>query len=202
MRQSSFLLLLLCGVYGNSQLYIPKEAVFSLHGPKTILSSQEFLNKFNAPIKGQGVIYLNHSTSQRLTSSSLYLELPNLRVKNANLVTLETSLDIHNKLIVESGNLTLYHEIVLNSPEDLIIDTISNVITTSNGQLTYRVQTYVSNSPIVLVTFWESLKYKESEFQFDLLGDLITYMTHNFAPHQLLSNKAYINYEYPPPKII
>ena len=48
MRQSSFLLLLLCGVYGNSQLYIPKEAVFSLHGPKTILSSQEFLNKFNA----------------------------------------------------------------------------------------------------------------------------------------------------------
>ena len=202
MRQKLLILFLFHVLNGHCQLYVAEGTTFSLKGPKTILSSQEFLNKFNAPIKGQGVIYLNHSTSQRLTSSSLYLELPNIRVKNANLVTLDTRLDIHNKLIVESGNLTLYHEIVLNSPEDLIIDTISNVITTSNGQLTYRVQTYVSNSPIVLVTFWESLKYKEPEFQFDLLGDLITYMRHNFAPHQLLRNKAYINYEYPPPKII
>ena len=202
MRQKLLILFLFHVLNGHCQLYVAEGTTFSLKGPKTILSSKESLNEFNTPIKGQGVIYLNHSTSQRLTSSSLYLELPNLRVKNANLVTLETSLDIHNKLIVESGNLTLYHEIVLNSPEDLIIDTISNVITTSNGQLTYRVQTYVSNSPIVLVTFWESLKYKEPEFQFDLLGDLITYMRHNFAPHQLLSNKAYINYEYPPPKII
>ena len=202
MRQKLLILFLFHVLNGHCQLYVAEGTTFSLKGPKTILSSKESLNEFNTPIKGQGVIYLNHSTSQRLISSSLYLELPNLRVKNANLVTLETSLDIHNKLIVESGKLTLYHEIVLNSPEDLIIDTISNVITTSNGQLTYRVQTYVSNSPIVLVTFWESLKYKEPEFQFDLLGDLITYMRHNFAPHQLLSNKAYINYEYPPPKII
>ena len=202
MRQKLLILFLFHVLNGHCQLYVAEGTTFSLKGPKTILSSKESLNEFNTPIKGQGVIYLNHSTSQRLTSSSLYLELPNLRVKNANLVTLETSLDIHNKLIVESGNLTLYHEIVLNSPEDLIIDTISNVITTSNGQLSYRVQSYVSNSPIVLVTFWESLKYKEPEFQFDLLGDLITYMRHNFAPHQLLSNKAYINYEYPPPKII
>lgn len=202
MRQSSFLLLLLCGVYGNSQLYIPKEAVFSLHGPKTILSSQEFLNKFNAPIKGQGVIYLNHSTSQRLTSSSLYLELPNLRVKNANLVTLETSLDIHNKLIVESGNLTLYHEIVLNSPEDLIIDTISNVITTSNGQLTYRAQYSASKSQVLLVTHWESLKYRGPESQFDVLGRLIIYLSHTFAPHLISNNKVDINCDYPPPKII
>tara|TARA_B110000238_G_scaffold154536_1_gene166994 strand:+ start:556 stop:1164 length:609 start_codon:yes stop_codon:yes gene_type:complete len=202
MRQKLLILFLFHVLNGHCQLYVAEGTTFSLKGPKTILSSKESLNEFNTSIKGQGVIYLNHSTSQRLISSSLYLELPNIRVKNANLVTLDTRLDIHNKLIVESGKLTLYHEIVLNSSEDLIIDTISNVITTSNGQLTYRAQYSASKSQVLLVTHWESLKYRGPESQFDVLGRLIIYLSHTFAPHLISNNKVDINCDYPPPKII
>jgi len=105
MRQYLTSLLFLCSFFGFAQLYVAKDAVFSLPSSESTFNSQESINTINASVSGQGVLYFNGVDIQHLKSSETVLQIPNLRLKNADLVSIETLLELKHDLMIESGTL-------------------------------------------------------------------------------------------------
>lgn len=137
MRYTISVILLLSSLYSFSQLYIPTGTIFTLNGSETQFTSNESINIINNHIKGNGVFYLLGSSEQYLESSKNSLELPNLFIKEASLLDLNTALTINNELIIENGQLYLSHDLILNSPNALILKGQSKVIETPNGMLLF-----------------------------------------------------------------
>ena len=137
MRHIISVILLLSSLYSYSQLYISSGTVFTLNGLETQISSKESINIINTHIKGTGVFNLLGSSEQYLESSKGSLEMPNLFIKDASLLYINTALSINNELIIENGILVLSHDLMLNSPYALILKGQSEVIETSKGKLVF-----------------------------------------------------------------
>ena len=137
MRYTISIVLILSSLYSYSQLYIASDTVFTLIGLETQLSSNESINIINTHIKGTGVFNLLGSSVQHLESSKGSLELPNLTIKYASLLDLNTALSINNKLVIENGKLYLSHNLTLSRPSALVLKGYSEVIETSNGTLMF-----------------------------------------------------------------
>ena len=103
MRQIVTLLLFLSSLCGFSQLYVAEGAVFSIPSSESTFSSQESINIINSSVKGQGLLYFNGEVLQHLNSSETVLQIPNLQLKNADLMTIEMVLEIQHTLIIDSG---------------------------------------------------------------------------------------------------
>ena len=161
MRQNSTLLFFLCSFLSFSQLYISEGTLFSLETPETLLSSQEVINQVDAPLYGQGVLFLNHSAAQQLRSTQTLLSLPNLRLANAALVRLETAIFIHNQLRINAGVLVLDQDIHLPSKALLVLGATASTQSQS-GQLRFRTQ-LDTNSALVWHTIPTLLKYTRPE---------------------------------------
>ena len=156
MRHTISFILLLSSLYSYSQLYIPSGTVFTLKGLETQLSSNESTNIINTHIKGTGVFNLLGSSKQYLESSKGSLELPNLCIKNASLLYLNTPLTINSELIIENGILYLSHDLKLNNSSALILKGQSSVIETTKGNLVfmeYFTERSFTNAAIVSVFY-------------------------------------------------
>jgi len=137
MRLIVIVFLLFSSLYSYSQLYIPSGTIFTLKSTETQLSSNESINIINTHIKGTGVFNLLGSSEQYLESSKGSLEMPNLFIKDASLLYINTALSINNELIIKNGILDLSHDLKLNSPSALILKGQSSIIETSNGTLLF-----------------------------------------------------------------
>jgi hypothetical protein len=161
MRQNSTLLLFLCSFLGFSQLYVSEGTLFSLETPQTLLSSKEVINQVDAPLYGQGVLFLNHSAAQQLHSTQTLLSLPNLQLANAALVRIETAVYIHNQLRIDAGVLVLDQDIHLPSKALLVLGATASTESQS-GQLRFHTQLDTDKS-LVWHTTPTVLKYTKSE---------------------------------------
>ena len=161
MRQNSTLLFFLCSFLGFSQLYVSEGTLFSLETPQTLLSSKEVINQVDAPLYGQGVLFLNHSAAQQLHSTQTLLSLPNLQLANAALVRLETAVYIHNQLQIDAGVLVLDQDIHLPSKAVLVLGATASTQSQS-GQLRFCTQ-LDTDSALVWHTTPTLLKYTRPE---------------------------------------
>ena len=151
MRQNLTLLLCLCSLYGSAQLFMQNGTTLSLENPQTILSSQESINTINASVSGQGVLYFSGADIQHLKSAQTVLQIPNLRLKNADLVSIETPLKLKYDLIIESGTLVLSKDLYLQDAAALQLLNDGAVVPTPSGQLIYKSQITEHHSPLAVV---------------------------------------------------
>ncbi len=151
MRQYLTSLLFLCSFFGFAQLYVAKDAVFSLPSSESTFNSQESINTINASVSGQGVLYLNGVDIQHLKSSETVLQIPNLRLKNADLVSIETLLELKHDLMIESGTLVLSKDLYLQDAAALQLSNDGALVPTPSGQLIYKSQITENHSPLAVV---------------------------------------------------
>jgi len=200
MRHIISLILLLSSLYSYSQLYIPSGTVFTLNGLETQLSSNESTNIINTHIKGTGVFNLLGSSKQYLESSKGSLELPNLFIKNASLLYINTALSINNELIIKNGILDLSHDLKLNSPSALILKGQSSVIETSKGNLVfmeYFTERSFTNAAVVSVFY---ISQKNSH---NVLSFIIEKVFSAKVPLKyIVDYNVTINTATPPPKLV
>ena len=122
MRQNfTFVLLLFCGFFGFAQLYVQQGATVGLGSSDAVITSQEQIHQIDTPIQGSGVLLLNGSHPQLLTSTQEVLEISNLALENAHLVRINTPLRVEQSLTVQSGVLNLEHPLYLSSPSALVL---------------------------------------------------------------------------------
>ena len=202
MRQNLTLLLCLCSLYGSAQLFVQKGTTLSLKNPQAILSSQESINQIDAPIVGEGVLILNSSSAQQLTSTQAVLELPTLHIQNADLVQIQTTLNLQNQLGIDRGELILSHTLVLNDPKALVLGTDASISLSSNGQIVYKTQLKESH-PLVLhptlLIKYTGPKTSQERLQTALI---LTPTTSNFGTLANNGYTVYSKHSTPPPKAV
>ncbi|MDA9056624.1 hypothetical protein N9K49_02100 [Flavobacteriaceae bacterium] len=202
MRLNLTLLVFFCSLYGFAQLYVQKGTTLSLESPQTILSSQEIRNQIDAPIVGQGTLYLNRASKQQLSSTQTVLELPTLHVQNADVLQIETALNIHNQFVILHGLLSLSHDVVLTDPTALVLAVDAHIHTTTNGQLIYTTQ-FEQSQPMAVMFSVNFLKYTDSKpFQMGLQTAFISTPTPNFGSIVHNGYKVYFKHSTPPPKAV
>tara|TARA_B110000093_G_scaffold129763_1_gene138694 strand:+ start:2071 stop:2670 length:600 start_codon:yes stop_codon:yes gene_type:complete len=199
MRLIVIVFLLFSSLYSYSQLYIPSGTVFTLNGSETQLCSNESTNIINSHLQGTGVFRLLGESVQYLESSKKSLELPNLVIKNAFLLNLNTALSISNELLIENGILVLSHDLTLSNPDALILKGSSEVIETSNGKLLFL--EYFNERPFANATvpvFYVYPMSSQNELSFIIKKVLL-------ATHRLQyidDYKVIIKINTPPPKLV
>jgi hypothetical protein len=125
--------------------------VFSLPSSESTFNSQESINTINASVSGQGVLHLNGADIQHLKSSETVLQIPSLRLKNADLVSIETLLELKHDLMIESGTLILSKDLYLQDAAALQLSNDGAVVPTPSGQLIYKSQITENHSPLAVV---------------------------------------------------
>ena len=150
MRQIVTLLLFLSSLCGFSQLYVAEGTVFSIPSSESTFSSQESINIINSSVKGQGLLYFNGEVLQHLNSSETVLQIPNLQLKNADLMTIEMVLEIQHTLIIDSGTLTLSKDLYLEDSAALQTFGEAAVLPSTCGQLVYKSQRISNHFPLVV----------------------------------------------------
>ena len=200
MRQNLTLLLFLCSLYGFAQLYVQEGTTLSLGSPQTVLSSQETLNKIDAPLRGKGTLFFNSTSAQQLTSSQVVLELPTLHIENADLIYIETVLNIYSQLEIDHGQLTLFYEVKLPDPLALVLGEDASIFPTTQGLLVYNTQFETSN-PLVFLqaqTLLVSIETNTTQTPNFVVLDFM--QTSNFGSIAHNGYKVYFKYSTPPPK--
>ena len=199
MRLTINIIFILSSLYSYSQLYIPSGTIFTLKSTETQLSSNESINIINTHIKGTGVFNLLGSSEQYLESSKGSLEMPNLFIKDASLLHINTALSINNELLIENGILVLSHDLTLSNPDALILKGSSEVIETSNGKLLFL--EYFNERPFANATvpvFYVYPMSSQNELSFIIKKVLL-------ATHRLQyidDYKVTIKTITPPPKLV
>jgi len=186
---------------GFAQLVVQEGTLLSLKNPNTVLSSYEELNQVNNSIKGEGTLYLNGLSDQLLTSTQNDLELPNLYIKNADLVHIQTALKIHDQLDVFSGQLTLYQKLIIKNPENLVLGNAASIFTTHRGQLVCGHQIVKKPSFEMILTqsfliYTENIPIKilQNNQEIKPLWDSI------FGPYAFIGHEIFFKPNTPPPK--
>ena len=202
MRQNLTLLMFFCSFYGSAQLYVQEGATLTLGSSETFLSSQETLNKIDAPIIGEGTLFFNSTSTQQLISSQDVLELPTLHIQNADLVQIETLLNLQGQLQIVRGELILSHNLVLNSSTALVLGTDASICLSSNGQIVYKTQLEefdpLALQQTLLIKYTGSKTFQERPET----ALIVTPTTSNFGS---LANSGYVVYfkhSTPPPKAV
>ena len=202
MRHTIRVILLLSGLYSYSQLYIPSGTVFTLDGLETQISSNESINTINTTISGQGTLVFNRNSEQVLTSTQSVLILPNLVLKNADLLRIETVVSVQNKLFIYEGELVLLHDLHLQDNTSLVLFNESKIKETEQGEIVinsnlldfFHPIAYSSNTPtIVFVNTQSSSKTTSPLFT--------TALRANFDLNTMNNYIFYIIQPTPPPKI-
>ena len=199
MRHIISVILLLSSLYSYSQLYISSGTVFTLNGLETQISSKESINIINTHIKGTGVFNLLGSSEQYLESSKGSLEMPNLFIKDASLLYINTALSINNELIIENGILVLSHDLMLNSPYALILKGQSEVIETSKGKLVFM-EFFTERSVInaIVSIFYISPKNPHNSLSFTIEKVILAKVLLKYIDYYNVTIKTIT----PPPKLV
>ena len=134
----------------KAQVYIHEDLIVSFDNKSVIMVSSAKVNQINSSIQGSGVFMLNASHSQNLKSSKSKLHLSNLRIKNADLVTIEMVLEIQHTLIIDSGTLTLSKDLYLEDSAALQTFGDAGVLPSTCGQLVYKSQRISNHFPLVV----------------------------------------------------
>ena len=142
---------------GYAQFYVSQNTFVHLESYQILLSSQERFNQLNAQFTGEGTLILNAAAAQILSSTQKKLVLPTLQLANANLVQINTNLNIQQLLKIEIGILTLTHRLVLKNKNALVLSEDIGILITT-GQLVYNTQ--LENSNPLAITLTNFLKYK------------------------------------------
>ena len=203
MRQLFTRFLFLSSLCGFAQLYVAEDAVFSIPSSESTFSSQESINNINSSVTGQGTLYFNAEVLQYLSSSETVLQLPNLRIKNADLVTIHTDLEVQQSLIIDSGTLTLSEDLYLQDATALQTQGDGAVVPTPTGQLIYKSQRSITNhtpgaicDSITFLSFVtpSTLSIEFIEWPVRTLSNFESFAFHYHTPYMPLST--------PPPKHI
>ena len=199
MRHIISVILLLSSLYSYSQLYISSGTVFTLNELETQISSKESINIINTHIKGTGVFNLLGSSEQYLESSKGSLEMPNLFIKDASLLYINTALSINNELIIENGILVLSHDLILNSPYALILKGQSEVIETSKGKLVFM-EFFTERSVInaIVSIFYISPKNPHNSLSFTIEKVILAKVLLKYIDDYNVTIKTIT----PPPKLV
>ena len=199
MRHIISVILLLSSLYSYSQLYISSGTVFTLNELETQISSKESINIINTHIKGTGVFNLLGSSEQYLESSKGSLEMPNLFIKDASLLYINTALSINNELIIENGILVLSHDLMLNSPYALILKGQSEVIETSKGKLVFM-EFFTERSVInaIVSIFYISPKNPHNSLSFTIEKVILAKVLLKYIDDYNVTIKTIT----PPPKLV
>ena len=199
MRHTISVILLLNSLYSYSQLYISSGTIFTLNGLETQISSKESINIINTHIKGTGVFNLLGSSEQYLESSKGSLEMPNLFIKDASLLHINTALSINNELIIENGILVLSHDLILNSPYALILKGQSEVIETSKGKLVFM-EFFTERSVInaIVSIFYISPKNPHNSLSFTIEKVILAKVLLKYIDDYNVTIKTIT----PPPKLV
>jgi hypothetical protein len=199
MRHIISVILLLSSLYSYSQLYISSGTIFTLNGLETQISSKESINIINTHIKGTGVFNLLGSSEQYLESSKGSLEMPNLFIKDASLLYINTALSINNELIIENGILVLSHDLMLNSPYALILKGQSEVIETSKGKLVFM-EFFTQRSVInaIVSVFYISPKNPYNSLSFTIEKVILAKVLLKYIDYYNVTIKTIT----PPPKLV
>lgn len=200
MRPIAIIILFLCSLSGFAQFYVTEGTLFSLQTSEIILSSQETLHQINAPVLGNGAIILNSTSKQQLTSTQAILELPTLHLKNANLVLIDTPLALQHQLLIDTGQLTLFHDLRVSDPTAIVLGTDASILLTSTAQVVYTTQIETSN-PLLVATTTTILKYTEPQrFQLRPKTAFIPTPTSNFGIPINTDYTVYCKHSTPPPE--
>ena len=201
-RMLIVLCLLLSSVSVWAQLYISDGILFSVDKEVRFLTPQETFNQIDAHITGGGALYLNGMATQTLRSSQLVLELPNLQLANADLVTITTELSIQHQLTIEKGILVLTHQLVLNNEGALVLGATAGILNTRIGQLVYNTQLETFN-PLAVIQTIHLFKYRvPSTPQARPNLTVAIRRTSSFGRIVNKNYHAYFKHETPPPKAV
>ena len=159
MRQIITLLFFSSSFFGFAQFYVADNGVLTLASSETILATQETVNTINSSIHGHGVFYLNSTQSQKLNSTSDFLQLPNLRLMNADLVDISTRMEVQHSLVIGIGTLILSRDLYLKDTNALQLLGNGAVLPSATGQLVYKSQHDLNRTLLALSTSTSLLSF-------------------------------------------
>ena len=202
MHHRLIILVLISNFLCFSQLHIKEGTTFTLLNSNSFLSTKESINTINTTISGQGTLVFNRNSEQVLTSTQSVLILPNLVLKNADLLRIETVVSVQNKLFIYEGELVLLHDLHLQDNTSLVLFNESKIKETEQGEIVinsnlldfFHPIAYSSNTPtIVFVNTQSSSKTTSPLFT--------TALRANFDLNTMNNYIFYIIQPTPPPKI-
>jgi len=181
---------------GYAQFYVSQNTFVHLESYQILLSSQERFNQLNAQFTGEGTLILNAAAAQILSSTQKKLVLPTLQLANANLVQINTNLNIQQLLKIEIGILTLTHRLVLKNKNALVLSEDIGILITT-GQLVYNTQ--LENSNPLAITLTNFLKYRVPSIPQARPTVAYRHISH-FGNLVSKDHPAYLKNSTPPPK--
>ena len=135
MQHRLIILVLISNFLCFSQLHIKEGTTFTLLDANSFLSTKEYINTINTTMSGQGTLVFNRNSEQVLTSTQSVLILPNLVLKNADLLRIETVVSVQNKLFIYEGELVLLHDLHLQDNKSLVLFNESKIKETEQGKI-------------------------------------------------------------------
>jgi len=185
---------------GYAQFYVSQNTFVHLESYQTLLSSQESFNQLNAQFTGEGTLILNALAAQILSSTQKKLVFPTLQLTNANLVQINTNLNIQQLLKIEIGILTLTHRLVLKNKNALVLSEDIGILITT-GLLIYKNTQLENSNPLAITLTTNFLKYRMPSIP----QARTTVAYRHISPFGNLVSKdhpAYLKNSTPPPKFI
>ena len=185
-----------------SQLHIKEGTTFSLLNANSFLSTQEYKNTINTTISGQGSLVFNRNSEQVLTSAQAVLILPNLVLKNADLIRIETVVSVPKKLFIYEGELVLLHDLHLQDNKSLVLFNESKIKETEQRKIVINSNLFNFFYPIAYMANSSTVVSVKTKSSSKITAPLSTAALGVNLDLQLMKNYiVYIILPTPPPKI-
>ena len=153
-------------------------------------------------MSGQGSLVFNRNPEQVLTSAQAVLILPNLVLKNADLLRIETVVSVPKKLFIYEGELELLHDLHLQDNKSLILFNESKIKETEQGKIVINSNLFDIFYPINYMANSSTVVFVKTKSSFKTTAPIFTAALRTNLDLQLMKNYiVYIILPTPPPKI-
>ena len=202
MHHRLIILVLISNFLCFSQLHIKEGTTFTLLNANSFLSTKEYINNINTTISGQGSLVFNRNSEQVLSSAQAVLILPNLVLKNADLIRIETVVSVPKKLFIYEGELVLLHDLHLQDNKSLVLFNESKIKETEQRKIVINSNLFNFFYPIAYMANSSTVVSVKTKSSSKITAPLSTAALGVNLDLQLMKNYiVYIILPTPPPKI-
>jgi len=153
-------------------------------------------------MSGQGTLVFNRNSEQVLSSTQVVLILPNLVLKSADLIRIETVVSVPKKLFIYEGELVLLHDLHLQDNKSLVLFNESKIKETEQRKIVINSNLFNFFYPIAYMANSSTVVSVKTKSSSKITAPLSTAALGVNLDLQLMKNYiVYIILPTPPPKI-
>jgi len=202
MHHRLIILVLISNFLCFSQLHIKEGTTFTVLDANSFLSTKEYINTINTTMSGQGTLVFNRNSEQVLSSTQVVLILPNLVLKSADLIRIETVVSVPKKLFIYEGELVLLHDLHLQDNKSLVLFNESKIKETEQRKIVINSNLFNFFYPIAYMANSSTVVSVKTKSSSKITAPLSTAALGVNLDLQLMKNYiVYIILPTPPPKI-